>query len=65
MMTYRSSAHSTAIFSPSLLFLKRELCTRFDLLRPDPEARVQDKLLQQKRIMIIMLNNVSLLWEIW
>lgn len=51
-LTHRLSnflmTHSTTGVSPSSLFLKRELRTRFDLLRPDPEARVQDKQLQQK-----------------
>ena len=44
LMTYRSTAHSTTGVSPSSLFLRRELRTRFDILRPDTAG----KQLQQK-----------------
>ena len=48
LMTYRSTAHSTTGVSHSSLFLRRELRTRFDLLRPDTAAEVNRKQLQQK-----------------
>ena len=47
-MTYRTSVHSTTGVTPSSLFLKREMRTRFDLLRPDGDAHVRDKQSQQK-----------------
>ena len=40
--------HSTTGVSPCSLFLKREVHTRFDLLRPDPESRVEEKQARQK-----------------
>ena len=48
LLTYRSSVHSTTGVTPSSLFLKRELRTRFNLLRPDREAEVARKQAQQK-----------------
>ena len=48
LMTYRSTVHSTTGVTPSSLFLKRELRTRFDLLRPDPSVDVRRKQSQQK-----------------
>ena len=45
---YRSSVHSTTGVTPSSLFLRRELRTRFDLLRPDREVQVARKQSQQK-----------------
>jgi len=48
LFMYRSSIHSTTGVTPSSLFLKRELRTRFDLLRPDREVRVAQKQSQQK-----------------
>ena len=48
LMTYRSSTHSTTGVSPSSLFLKREIRTRFYLLRPNRESHVRDKQVQQK-----------------
>ena len=48
LLTYWSTAHSTTRVTPSFLFLKREVRTRFDLLRPDDKSRVFDKQLQQK-----------------
>lgn len=44
-MTYHSS---TTGIVPCSLFLKCEVRTRFDLLRPDGGAQVQDKQAQQK-----------------
>lgn len=63
LLTYRSTAHSTTGVSPSSLFLKREVRTRFDLLRPDPESQVSEKQTKQKVDMIIMLKTVSLQWD--
>ena len=43
LLTYRSTIHSTTGVSPCSLFLKREVRTRFDLLRPDIESSVMGK----------------------
>ena len=43
LLLYRSTPHSTTGVTPSSLFLKREMRTRFDLLRPDQEAEVSRK----------------------
>ena len=45
---YCSSAHATTGVTPNSLFLKREVRTRLDLLRPDPKSRVLEKQAQQK-----------------
>ena len=43
LLTYRSSPHATTGVTPCSLFLKHQLRTRFDLLRPDPESHVTEK----------------------
>ena len=48
LLTYRSTVHSTTGVTLSSLFLKRELRTRFDLLRPDRKSEVARKQAQQK-----------------
>ena len=48
LLMYRSTIHSTTGVIPSSLFLKRELRTRFDLIRPDREVQVARKQSQQK-----------------
>lgn len=48
LLTYHRSPHSTTGVSPSSFFLKREVRTRLDLLRPDSEAHVLAKQTQQK-----------------
>ena len=48
LMTYRRTVHSTTGVTPSSLFLKRELRTRFNLLRPDTSVDVRRKQSQQK-----------------
>ena len=48
LLTYRSSPHSTTGVSPCSLFLKREVRTRFEILKPNQESRVMDKQSQQK-----------------
>ena len=48
LLMYRSTVHSTTGVTLSSLFLKRELRTRFDLLRPDRESEVTHKQAQQK-----------------
>lgn len=48
LLTYRSSVHATTGVTPSSLFLKREVRTRFDLLMPNEEAVVMEKQSQQK-----------------
>ena len=47
LLTYRSATHSTTGVTPSSLFLKREVRTRFDLLRPDLKSHVLEKQSQQ------------------
>ena len=49
LLTYRSVPHATTGVSPSELFLKRKIHTRFDLLKPDLESYVNDKQSQQKK----------------
>ena len=48
LLTYRSTPHATTGKSPSQLFLKRDIRTRFDLLKPDCEKRVLEKQSHQK-----------------
>ena len=48
LLTYRSAPHATTNQSPSSLFLKREVRTRFDLLKPDGETQVTAKQALQK-----------------
>ena len=44
---YRSSPHATTGVPPCSLFLKRQIRTRFDLLKPDQESHVMEKQSQQ------------------
>lgn len=46
--THRSTPHSTAGISPAKLFLKRQLRTRLDILRPSLERKVAAKQAEQK-----------------
>ena len=48
LLSYRSTPHATTNRTPSSLFLKRELRTRMDLLRPDSTVRVGERQLSQK-----------------
>ena len=48
LLTYRSTLHSTTGVSPAELFLKRQLRTRLDLLRPSLESKVAAKQAEQK-----------------
>ena len=48
LLTYRSSPHATTGVTPCSLFLKRQIRTRFDLLKPNREAHVTEKQSQQK-----------------
>ena len=48
LLTYGSAPHATTNQSPSSLFLKREVRTRFDLLKPDGETQVTAKQAMQK-----------------
>ncbi|KAG8174867.1 hypothetical protein JTE90_020155 [Oedothorax gibbosus] len=41
--TYGKTPHTTTQQSPALLFLKRDIRTRLDLLKPDLEHQVQNK----------------------
>ncbi len=48
LLTYRSTPHATTNQSPSALFLKREVRTRLDLMKPDGERQVAAKQAMQK-----------------
>ena len=48
LLSYRSTPHATTNRTPSSSFLKRELRTRLDLLRPDSTVRVGERQLSQK-----------------
>lgn len=48
LLTYRSTPHGVTGRSPGRLFLKRELRTKFDLLRPNIEERVQNNQADQE-----------------
>ena len=48
LLTYRSAPHATTNQTPCSLFLKREVRTRFDLMRPDSESQVSAKQALQK-----------------
>ena len=48
LLTYRSSPHATTGVSPCSLFLKRQVRTRFDLLKPNQRSHVMQKQAQQK-----------------
>ena len=43
LLTYRSAPHSTTGVTSSFLFINQEVRTRFDLLRPNPDAQAQQK----------------------
>ena len=48
LLTYRTTPHSTTQCSPASLFYKRDLRTRFSLLRPDLQSDIAEK--QEKQI---------------
>ena len=48
LLTYRATPDVTTNTPPSQLFIGRRLRTRFDLIRPDQEKRVNDKQATQK-----------------
>ena len=48
LLTYRSAPHATTNQSPCSLFLKREVRTRFDLMKPDHERQVTAQQALQK-----------------
>lgn len=47
LMTYRCTPHTATGASPAQLFIKRQLCTRLALVKPDPESTMQKKKQQQ------------------
>ena len=48
LLIYRSTPHATTNQSPCSLFLKREVRTRFNVMKPDSEGLVAGKQSQQK-----------------
>jgi len=49
LLSYCNMPHATTNCSPAKLFLKRALCTRLNLLKPDGTARVAEKQAMQKK----------------
>ena len=48
LLTYRSTPNSTTGVSPSSMLQRRHIRTRFDMLRPDSKARVNQEQSRQK-----------------
>ncbi len=48
LLTYRSTPHATTNSAPSELFLQRKVRTRFDLLKPDLQSKVDKEQARQK-----------------
>ncbi|XP_054724307.1 uncharacterized protein K02A2.6-like [Uloborus diversus] len=44
LMNYRKAPNLTTLQSPAMLFLKREIRTRIDLVRPNLKQRVEDRI---------------------
>ncbi|GFS80832.1 uncharacterized protein K02A2.6 [Trichonephila clavipes] len=44
LMQYRKAPNVTTTLSPAILFLKRDIRTRIDLLLPELKTKIQDKL---------------------
>lgn len=44
LMQYRKAPNITTLQSPAMLLIKREIRTRIDLVRPDLQARVQERI---------------------
>ncbi|GBO10588.1 Uncharacterized protein K02A2.6 [Araneus ventricosus] len=44
LLQYRKAPNATTTHSPAMLFLKREIRTRIDLLLPELKSRVQDRI---------------------
>ncbi|GBL91841.1 hypothetical protein AVEN_172763-1 [Araneus ventricosus] len=44
LLQYRKAPNATPTHSPAMLFLKREIRTRIDLLLPELQSRVQDRI---------------------
>ncbi|GFU38905.1 transposon Tf2-6 polyprotein [Trichonephila clavipes] len=44
LMQYRKASNVTTTLSPAMLFLKRDIRTRIDLLLPELKTKIQDKL---------------------
>ena len=49
LLPYRNTPYATTNESPSMLFMKRPLCTQLNLLRPNTQAMVEDKQAWQKK----------------
>ncbi len=49
LLTHRTTQHATTNAAPCSLFLERSVRTRFDLMRPDLEQKVNEKQAKQKQ----------------
>ena len=49
LLTYRNTPHMKTNEMPSMLFLKRQLRTRLDMMRLDIQATVNDRQARQKK----------------
>ena len=49
LCSYQNTIHATTNQSPSELFLKRQLRTRMDLLRPDSSVKVAERQAEQQQ----------------
>ena len=59
LLSYRNTPHSTTNEAPSMLFLKRQLRTCLDLLRPNVQVTVSTNRLNKRKIMMCILNRES------
>ena len=50
LLTYRITPHSATNVAPCTLFMKQELQTRFDIMRPDISGKVTSRQAQQETL---------------